>query len=160
MDYIYLENFTKTKVDNMELVQAALQETSAIVDVKLFPLIEGAEKGGYAEMAELFEMFCYGKNNVTPNYEMAYRYCSRLQEENLQSDNPEVISEGLNAIAYMENTFGNIEAAKEAFLTAFKYMVSKLEPENWDKQIIQLVSYNIDGYQGGLFAHEVEEEME
>lgn len=145
MEYKYLNDFSKTSVDNMEAVQSVISETGAIIDSKLFPLIDEAEKGDFGAMAELHEMFTYGFNDIKPNYELAMRYCTKLRQFNASSNDPSIISEGLNAQAYLYHNFGKEEEAHDAFLEAFKYMVAHLEPHEWDKQIVNLVTEYVNG---------------
>lgn len=143
----YIENFEKTSVENMELVQAALKETGAIVDTKLFPLIEEAEKGEYAPMAELFEMFCYGDNEIKPNYELAKRYAERLHKQNLEVDDHLITAQGLEAIAVMHNHFKNFSASSDSLLECFIFMVKNLPPQQWIKQVVKVVADNLEDYQ-------------
>jgi hypothetical protein len=147
MNFKYIENFEKTSVDNMELVQIALKETGAVVDTKLFPLIEEAEKGTYEIMAELFEMFCYGDNDIHPNYEMAKRYAEKLHQQNLEMGDHLITAQGLEAIAVMHNSFNNVSASSDYLLECFKYMVKNLPPEQWIKQVIKVVADNLEDYQ-------------
>lgn len=147
MKYTYIENFSKTSVDDMELVQKVLTETGAILDSKLFPLIEEAEKGSYEIMAELFEMFTYGDNDIMPNYELAKRYSSRLHKANLELDNHKIIAEGLQAIATMHSQFNNLKEAEKALLECFIYTVTNLPLEQWNPQVIKVVADNLEDYQ-------------
>jgi len=139
MDATYLKKFDKTTVNNMEIVQAVLSEAGGIIDSSLFPLIEAAETGDFEVMAEIYEMFAFGSHGVTPNFPIALRYCTKLHAVGLKSEQPPLISEGLNNFAYLYHNFGKEEQAHTAFLTAFKYMVAHLEPKEWDKQIVNLV---------------------
>lgn len=150
MDYSYIENFSKTSVDNMELVQNALKKTGAIVDSKLFPLIEEAENGNFLAQAELFEMFVGGFNDVTPNYEMAKRYVQMVQLSNLQSEDPIRIAEGLKAVAKMHYQFDELWLASDAYLEAFRYTVINLEPNDWDSEVIKVVADNLEDYQDDI----------
>ena len=145
MEYKYLNEFNKTSVDNMEAVQAIISETGAIIDSKLLPLIDEAEKGDFEVMAEVYEMFAFGNHGVMPHFEMALRYCTRLHEVGLKANNKELIAEGLNNLAYLYHNFGKEEEAHDAFLEAFKYMVAHLEPQEWDKQIVNLVTDYVNG---------------
>lgn len=146
MKFKYIESFSKTTVDDMQLVQTALKETRAIVDSKLFPLIEEAENGRYEIMAELFEMFCYGDNDIQPNYEMAKRYAERLHKQNLEIGDHLITAQGLEAIAVMHNHFKNFTKSSEILLECFIFMVKNLPTEQWIKQVIQIVSENLDDY--------------
>ena len=147
MDYLYVENFSKTSVDNMEVVQNALKRTGAIVDSKLFPLIEEAENGNFLAQAELHDMFTYGYNGITPNYEMAKWYVKKLQAANLESEDPIRIAEGLKAIAKMHYQFEELLLASGAFMECFKYTVTNLDPNDWDSEIIKVVADNLEDYQ-------------
>jgi hypothetical protein len=147
MDFVYIENFSKTSVDNMELVQSALRETGAVVDTKLFPLIEEAENGNFLAQAEIQEMFTYGYNDVLPNYELAKRYIKKIQEANLESEDPIRIAEGLKAVAKMHYQFDEMWLASDAFMECFKYTVTNLEPNDWDSEVIKIVADNLDDYQ-------------
>jgi len=156
MDFVYLEDFSKTSVDNMELVQSALIETGAVVDTKLFPLIEEAENGNFLAQAEIQEMFTYGYNDVTPNYEMAKRYLKKIQATNLESQDPVRIAEGLKAKAKMHYQFDKLWLASDAFMECFKYTVVNLEPNEWDSEIIKVVADNLEDYQDDSEENEVE----
>ena len=145
MKYGYLKDFDKTSVDDMEAVQAVIYETGAIIDSKLFPLIDEAEKGDFGAMAELYDMFTFGVNDIRPNYELAMRYCTKLRDFHASSNDASVISEGLNAQAYLYHFFGKEDLAHNAFLEAFKYMVAHLEPQEWEKQIVNLVTEYVNG---------------
>ena len=147
MKFKYIESFSKTTVDDMQLVQTALKETGAIVDSKLFPLIEEAEKGSYEIMAELFEMFSYGDNDIQPNYEMAKRYAERLHQQNLEIGDHLITAQGLEAIAVMHNHFKNFTKSSETLLECFIYMVKNLPPEQWIHQVIKVVADNLEDYQ-------------
>ena len=149
MKYTYLEKFDKTSIDDMEAVQAVISETGSMLDSKLFPLIDEAEKGDFGAMAELYEMFTYGNNDILPNYELAMRYCTKLIEKNSSSNDHDLISEGLNARAYLYHNFSKDDLAHDAFLEAFKYMVANLEPHLWDKQIVNLVTDYVNGIELG-----------
>lgn len=151
MEFIYLKKFAKTSVDDMEAVQEVVKVAGGLIDAALFPLIDAAEQGDYGAMAELWEMFVRGTNKVKPNYNLAMRYWSRLQQHNLKTEDPVVISEGLNNYAYLHHDFDKMEEATQAFIEAFRYMVTHLEPKDWDKQVIQLVAENIDVYQNQTF---------
>lgn len=145
MEYTYLKDFNKTTVDNMDTVQAVISETGAMVDSTLFPLIEEAEKGDFMAMVEIYEMFAFGEHGVTQNYEMALRYCNKLHQVGLESDKKILVSTGLNNLAYLYHNFGKEEEAHDAFFEAFKYMVANLEPQEWDKQIVNLVTEYVKG---------------
>lgn len=147
MKYTYLENFTKTSVDNMESVQEVITTTGAIVDSKLFPLIDEAEKGDFGAMAELYEMFTFGENDVTPNYKMALRYWTKLHFSNIDSEDKAIISEGLNNHVYLHLQFDKMEEATESLEKAFKFMVTHFEAHEWDAQLIKLMAENIEVYQ-------------
>ena len=147
MNYTYIENFSKTSVDNMELVQSALKEANAIIDSKLFPLIEEAENGNFLAQAELFEMFVYGDNDIAPNYEMAKRYFKKLQDANIESKDPIRIAEGLKAAARMHYHFDELWLASDAYMECFKYTVTNLEPNDWDSEVIKVVADNLEDYQ-------------
>ena len=147
MDYSYIENFSKTSVDDMELVQAALRETGAVVDTKLFPLIEEAENGNFLAQAEIQEMFTYGYNDVTPNYELAKRYIEKIQAANMESQDPIRIAEGLKAVAKMHYQFDEMWLASDAFMECFQYTVKHLEPNDWDSEVIKVVADNLEDYQ-------------
>lgn len=146
MEFTYLENFTKTSVDDMEKVQEALKSSSVIIDSKFFPLIEEAENGDFGAQAELYEMFSFGENGVTPNYEMAHRYWEKLKERNEESGDKELISESLNNLAFLHFQFDKMGIARDSLLEAFTYMVSNLEPHLWERQIMELMHSNMDVY--------------
>ena len=147
MDYTYIEDFSKTSVDNMEVVQAALAETSTVVDTKLFPLIEEAENGNFLAQAELFEMFVYGNHDITPDYQMAKRYFEKVQAANIESQDPVRIAEGLKAAARMHYHFDKLWLASSAYMECFKYTVANLEPNDWDSEVIKVVADNLEDYQ-------------
>jgi len=147
MKLTYIENFNKTSVDNMEAVQEAISKAGVPIDSKLLPLIDEAEKGDFGSMAELYEMFTFGDNNVKPSYEMSMRYWTKLHAINLASEDPIVISESLNNFGYLHYEFEKMEEATNGFMEAFRYMVSNLEPKEWDAQIVKLVAENIETYQ-------------
>jgi len=156
MEYSYLDDFSKTSVGDIEAIQAVLKETGAIVDAKLFSLIEEAENGNFLAQAELYEMFVYGFNDVTPNYNLAKRYFERLQFSNLQSNDPIRIAEGLKAKAKMHYEFNELWLASDAFMECFKYTVTNLEPNDWDSEVIKVVADNIEDYQDDPEENEVE----
>ena len=148
MNYTYVKDFDKSTVDDMTKVQAVINETGAIIDASLFPLIEEAETGDFGALAELFEMFAYGFSDVTPNYKLGLRYWTKLNEivHRDMSDDLEIVANTYNTYAYMQSEFGNIEEANKAFLVAFQYMVANLHPSAWDEKIIGYVSENLDYY--------------
>ena len=131
MDYTYLDNFTKESVDDMQVVQNALKETGAILDSKLFPLIEEAEKGSFLAQAELYEMFVFGFNDIKPNYELAKRYTEKLQAANLAAGEPIRITEGMKAVARMHYEFEEYGLASDALLECMKYMVTIIGLERY-----------------------------
>ena len=95
-------------------------------------------------LAEVYEMFAFGNHGVKPNFELAHRYCIKLHEVGLESNSKELIAEGLNNLAYLYHNFGREQEAHDAFFKAFKYMVAKLEPQEWDIQIVNLVTEYIN----------------
>jgi len=147
MDFVYLEDFSKTSVDDMELVQTVLKETGVLIDSKLFPYIEEAEKGDFLVQAELFEIFTEGLNDIPPNYIMAKRYAEKLQAANVESGDPERIAEGLKAIALMHYEFEELYLASDAFLECFTYTVKNLPVTEWDSEVIKVVADNLEDYQ-------------
>jgi len=112
-----------------------------LIDSKLFPYIEEAESGSYEVMAELFEMFTYGDNDILPNYEFAKRYSSRLHSKNLEVNDPKMI-------ATMHNQFENYEEAAKVLLECFTYTVKNLPVEQWEPQVIKIFAENLEAYQG------------
>ncbi|MEM9889063.1 MAG: hypothetical protein AAF849_24490 [Bacteroidota bacterium] len=154
MEFQYLEDFSKTTVNNMELVQTALKETGATIDTKLFPLIEEAENDNALAQYELHDMFVYGLNNVKPNYKMAERYFNKIQDANIAEGDSKLISEGMKAKALFHHEFGEDSLASTALLDCFKYMVSNLEPIDWDSEVIALVSENFAEWQEGIRENE------
>lgn len=146
MNFTYLENFTKTTVEDMAKVQEAIKSAGVVIDSKLFPVIEEAENGDFGAQAELYEMFAFGENGVTPNYEMAYRYWEKLKARNEESGDKELISESLNNLAFLHLQFDKMAIARDSFIEAFTYMVSNLEPHLWERQMIELMHSNIDVY--------------
>ena len=143
----YLENFSKTSADDPAVVQNVLEETGTIVDIKLFPLIEEAEAGNFLAQAELFEIFTFGDDDITPNYVLAKRYFQKLQLANLESGDPVRIAEGLKASMLMHNQFEKYELAHDALMKCFKYTVANLEPNDWDQEIISLMAEHLEEYQ-------------
>lgn len=156
MDYSYIENFSKTSVDNMELVQTALKEAGTVVDTKLFPLIEEAENGNFLAQAELFEMFVYGNSDITPDYAMAKRYFEKIQTANVESKDPIRIAEGLKAAARMHYHFDKLWLASDAYMECFQYTVKNLEPNDWDSEVIKVVADNLEDYQDDPEEYETE----
>lgn len=149
MKFLYLKDPPKNTIF-IDTVQAALKETGAIVDSKLLPIIEHAELGNFEAMADLYEMFVYGHNNVKPNYEMAKRYAYQLFDDSLESGDPAVIFEGLKSLAYMHSEFNETELSNQAFFKCFSYMVNNIEPINWDVDLVQTLAKNLEGYQNYL----------
>jgi hypothetical protein len=147
MNYSYLKGFYKTTVDDMAVVQKVLKETNSVLDAKLFPHIEEAENGNFEMMAELYEMFVHGQNDIKPNYALAKYYSKKIHAISVTENPPEAIAESLKMIAMMHYKFGELELASEAFLECFTYYVTNLAVSEWDSEVIKLVADNLEDYQ-------------
>lgn len=142
----YLDKFTKTIIENMESVQEVIKKSGSVIDAKLLSLIDEAEKEDFGAMAELYDMFAFGTNGVERNYDMALYYWSKLHRDNSKDGDPELISEGLNNLAFLHIDFDKMALARGSVLEAFTYMVKNLECHLWERQIIALFYNNMDSY--------------
>lgn len=147
MQLDHLKNFCKTTIDDMAVIQHVLKETTAIVDSRLFPLIEEGEKGNVPAMVDLWEMFAYGKGGVAPNLELAKRYWRIIQLDFEYSGNQLGYSNGLNVYAYLMSDFDQVEEEMKAYAKALHYMVENLPLSQWEPRIIHFVSDNFEAIQ-------------
>lgn len=121
-------------------------KAAGVVDVVLLPLFEKAVQGDHAALIDVCEYFTYGKNKVTPNFDIALHFWTKIHQLHQTINDPVLHSESLNSYAFIHLEFDRLEEATIAFLKAFQYMVSSLTPNNWDKDVLQMVIDNIAIY--------------
>ena len=148
MELKYFDEFTKTHIEDMEAVQKVVKLSGSIIDTKLFPLIDEAEMGDLVAMAELWEMFVYSYNNVTPSYEGAKYYWDKIAEENREETNPIILSSRLNTKTFMLAKFeDDDEKYAEVLMEAFKYMVANVPVERWNNEIFSMMQNSLPYFQ-------------
>lgn len=148
MKLIYDKDFSKIELEDIEAVQRPLSLAGTMVDSKILPLIQEAERGDQTAMKELFHMFVYGTNGIKPNHEMAERYWFALHEMADLACSPYLLDISLRKFAYMMREFhpGSKEAF-EAMINAYHYMTTENHIMTWDLDFLELVKNEAEIYQ-------------
>lgn len=145
MKLYYDKDYSNTKIGDIKTVQEVLKIAGAIVDVKIIPWLQEAEKGDYTAMKELWTMFVYGTNQVKPNYKMAKRYFDKLSEKAKLSNEPVNIAQAMmNKVHMMREFETDYDLTLNAMLKAFKYMVNQTEFDDWDLEFFNYAQKRLE----------------
>lgn len=148
MKLIYDKDFSKVQLEDIENVQEPLSLASTMVDSRLLPLIQEAERGDQTAMKELFHMFVHGTNRVKPNEKLAERYWFALHEMAQLACSPHLLDISLRNYAHMMRKFHpeSVETF-EAMLNAYHYMTTENHIMTWDMDFLDLVRNEAESYQ-------------
>lgn len=145
MKLYYDKDYSNTKLGDITPIQEVLKFAGAIVDIKILPWLQEAEKGDYVAMRELWTMFVYGTNQVKPNYKMAKRYFSKLNDKALASGEPVDIAQAMmNEVHMMQEFETDYDLTLNAMLKAFKYMVNETEFDSWDLEFFNYAQKRLE----------------
>ena len=137
MKPISYQNFFHEQFDDLPLSEDALFGTIFLPEKHRY-LVEEAQNCDLNAIRKLKEMFTYGKEGITPNFEIAKRYWYALHSHAEVSCWPDSISDSLDDYAHILDQFNRPLADQaDAYALAINYMTNEVPPVYWDLTILQ-----------------------